>query len=303
MPAGPMGGRSLWIVYNRVMRLTIPTLAVTASLTGGCVAQKDYDALRKQFDDATSALAASEQMETDLRGTLDRKTQESKARDEDLRSQIAVLNDQLSQCDVDRLEQEQRLAKMLSDQGEMEASIEEMQEALAENRKRREAIERRVAAYQDLLARFQSLIDSGALEVKIVDGRMVVQMQTDVLFASGSAELSAEGARAVADVSQVLADIPERRYQVEGHTDNVPITKKYASNWELAAARAVNVVKAMINAGLRPDRVSAASFSEYRPTAPNDSSASKAKNRRIEIVVVPNLDELPGADELQRFSR
>jgi len=285
------------------MRLTIPTLAVTASLTGGCVAQKDYDALKKQFDDATSALAASEKTETDLRGTLERKTQESQERDEDLRSQIAALNQQLSQCDVERIEQEQRLAKMLSDKGEMEASIEEMQDALAELRKRREAIERRVAAYQDLLDRFQALIDAGALEVKIVDGRMVVQMQTDVLFASGSATLSAEGAQAVTDVSKVLADIPERRYQVEGHTDNVPITKKYPSNWELAAARAVNVVKAMVDAGLAPDRVSAASYSEYRPTAANDSSSSRAKNRRIEIVVVPNLAELPGADELQRLNR
>ena len=285
------------------MRLTIPTLAVTATLTGGCVAQKDYDALRKQFDDATSELTAAEKTEGDLRGLLDRTTQEAKERDEDLRAQIASLNDQLSQCDVERIEQEQRLAKMLSDKGEMEASIEEMQEALAELRRRREAIERRVAAYQDLLARFRALIDAGALEVKIVDGRMVVQMQTDVLFPSGSAELSAEGAKAITDVSKVLADIPERRYQVEGHTDNVPITKKYPSNWELAAARAVNVVKAMVDAGLGPERVSAASYSEYRPTAPNDSASSRAKNRRIEIVVVPDLDELPGADELQRFSR
>ncbi|MEM6994491.1 MAG: OmpA family protein [Myxococcota bacterium] len=278
-------------------------LALACTL-GGCVAQADYDALKKQFDDASAELTTARSAEADLRATLTRKIEEANARDEALRQQIADLNEQLSASEVQRAEQEQRLAEMVSDQGAMEASIQEMQEALAELRRRRAASERRVAAYRDLLGRFQALIDSGALQVKIIDGRMVVQMQTDVLFSSGSATLSADGAQAVADVAAVLAEIPDRRYQVEGHTDNVPIsTKKYPSNWELASARALNVVQAMVGAGLSPKRVSAASFSEYRPTAANDSADAKAKNRRIEIVVVPNLEDLPGADELNRLSR
>lgn len=275
-----------------------------AGLLGGCVAQKDYDALSKQYDDATKQLTGSQQMETDLRATLSRKVEEAQARDDELRSQIATLSEQLSASEVQRVEQEQRLAAMVSDKGQLEASIQEMQDALAELRRRRAASERRVAAYQDLLTRFQTLIDAGALSVKIVDGRMVVQMQTDVLFSSGSATLSPEGKQAIADVSAVLAEIPGRRYQVEGHTDNVPIsTKKYPSNWELASARALNVVKEMVADGLAPGRVSAASFSEYRPAVGNDTADAKAQNRRIEIVVVPNLEDLPGANELNRLGR
>jgi chemotaxis protein MotB len=101
------------------------------------------------------------------------------------------------------------------------------------------AAQARVAAYQDMLKRFQKLIDAGTLKVKIVNGRMVVELATDVLFASGKAELSPSGKGAIREVAVVLASIAERKYQVEGHTDNVPIsTAQYPSNRVLASARA-----------------------------------------------------------------
>ena len=273
------------------------------ALLPGCVAQKDYDALQRQLDDTTTRLGQAEDARQQLADTLRAKLDEAKAHDEELRAQIEALGKELAQAEVERIEMEGRLATILEDKGQLEASITEMQEALAELRKRRAAAERRIAAYHDLLERFRSLIDAGQLSVKIVDGRMIVEMQTDVLFASGSAKLSPEGERAVSDVTAILAAIPERRYQVEGHTDNVPISNKtYPSNWELAAARALVVVQAMVDAGLDAQRVSAASFSEYHPTATNDTAAGKAKNRRIEIVVLPNLDDLPGAEELRRIA-
>lgn len=266
--------------------------------------QTDYDALKRQHDDVTAQLTSANQKEADLRDTLSKKVDEGRTRDEAHRQELAALNEAMQALDIERIELEQQLAKIMRDRGELESSIEEMQQALSELRRRRAAAERRVAAYRDLIGRFQALIDAGALSVKIVDGRMVVQMQTDVLFSSGSAELSSEGRQAIANVTAVLADIPDRRYQVEGHTDDVPIsTKKYPSNWELASARALNVVKEMTSVGLAAQRVSAASFSEYRPTASNADEGSRAQNRRIEIVVVPNLNELPGAEELNRIGR
>ena len=101
-----------------------------------------------------------------------------------------------------------------------------------------------------------------------------------------------------------LSTIPERRFQVEGHTDNVPIkTAQFPSNWELAAARALIVTKTMVEAGLPGERVSAASFGESKPAVSNDTPDGKAQNRRIEIVVVPDLSTLPGFDELQKASQ
>ena len=130
---------------------------------------------------------------------------------------------------------------------------------------------------------------------------MVVELATDILFASGSAELSAGGKTAIVEVSKVLATIPERAFQVEGHTDDVPIkNSQYPSNWELAAGRSLTVVKTMIDAGLPAHRVSAASFGEEHPAIPGTSAAARAANRRIEIVVVPDLSSLPGFEELKR---
>src|SRR5581483_6441427 len=122
--------------------------------------------------------------------------------------------------------------------------------------------------------------DAGKLKVKIVDGRMVVVLATDILFASGSASLSKDGKAAITEVAQVLASIPNRNFQVEGHTDNVPIaTAQFPSNWELAAFRATNVVKTMIEAGMPKERISAASYSDTKPIGVNDMPEGKALNR------------------------
>lgn len=193
-------------------------------------------------------------------------------------------------------------ANLLADQTQLKSSVQEMEQALVELAERKATADARVAEYRDLLSRFQALIDAGKLKVKIVDGRLVVELATDVLFASGSSNLSKEGKSALIEVSGVLAGLPGRRYQVEGHTDNDPIaTAQYPSNWELASARAIVVTRTLVDAGLPADRVSAASYGEYRPVAPNDSKEGKAANRRIEIVVVPDLSTLPGFEELQQL--
>jgi chemotaxis protein MotB len=141
--------------------------------------------------------------------------------------------------------------------------------------------------------------------VKIVEGRMVVELATDILFPSGSATLSKDGKAAITEVAGLLQSVSRRKFQVEGHTDNVPLTGKggYKSNWELASARALTVLRTMTEGGLPADRISAASYGDSMPAVPNDTPENKAANRRIEIVVVPDLSSLPGFDELQRASR
>lgn len=91
----------------------------------------------------------------------------------------------------------------------------------------------------------------------------------------------------------------DRKYQVAGHTDDVPIhTARFASNWELSTARAVEVVRFLISNGMKPQQLSAAGFGEFDPAVPNDSTEHRAQNRRIEIVLLPNLSELPSLDNL-----
>ena len=199
---------------------------------------------------------------------------------------------------------EKNLMATAKDKGALKASLEDMQKAMDEMKARQAEQKKRLQEFADLTRRFKKLTDAGTLSVKIVDGKMVVSLGSDVLFPAGSARLSKEGIQAVKEVANQLQAIPERRYQVEGHTDNVPIsTATFASNWELASARAVTVVKAMIEAGMPSPRVSAASYGDSSPVQPNDTAEGKAANRRVAIVVVPDLASLPGYDELQKLSQ
>lgn len=204
----------------------------------------------------------------------------------------------------ERLRQtEEKLVTTARDRGQLKSTLEDMKKAMAEMRERQAEERKRLQEFQDLTQRFKKLTDSGTLSVKIIDGKMVVSLGSDVLFGSGSAKLSAAGTDAVKEVTTQLASIPGKRYQIEGHTDNVPIaTATFPSNWELASARALTVLKAMVDGGMPADRVSAASYGDTQPVKPNDTVEGKAANRRIAIVVVPDLSSLPGYEELQKLS-
>lgn len=211
---------------------------------------------------------------------------------------------QINEMNVVINDLQNRLGTTTQDKSKLQSSVDEMRLAMAEMSKKREETEKRVQEYRDLMRRFKSLIDTGKLSVRMVDGRMVVVLGSDILFASGSADLSDAGRGHISEITKVLRDIPNRKYQIEGHTDSAPIkTARFPSNWELAAGRAVSVVNTMIETGLPKERVSAASFADSRPVANNSTAQGKQANRRIEIVVVPDLSQMPGFDELNKMSQ
>src|SRR5262249_35176364 len=139
----------------------------------------------------------------------------------------------------------------------------------------------------------KKMVDAGQLKVVMRGGRMLLELRNDVLFDSGRTDLKEEGKKTLAAVAGVLRTLPDRRFQVAGHTDNVKIqTARFPSNWELSTAPAVEVVKLLVDAGMDPRNVSAAGYGEFAPVESNDTPEGRAKNRRIEIALVPNLDEL-----------
>ncbi|MBX2986608.1 MAG: OmpA family protein [Bdellovibrionaceae bacterium] len=265
-----------------MMKLTLKVLG-TAALLGlalsGCVSSGKYKTATKDLEERNSQLQAA------------------KTENERLAQERAALGDKLTTT-------EEALMKSAKDRGQLRASLDEMKKAMAELRERQAEQRKRLQEFEDLTRRFKRLTDAGTLAVQIVDGKMVVSLGSDVLFPSGSAKLSSAGLEAVKEVSKQLASIPGKRYQIEGHTDNIPIaTAVFPSNWELASARALTVVKTMVETGMPADRVSAASYSEYLPVKPNDTAENRAANRRIAIVVVPDLSSLPGYDELQKLAK
>jgi len=159
---------------------------------------------------------------------------------------------------------------------------------------------KRLAVLQELIKDFQPLIDKGILEVTVSDGRVVVAMAAEVLFPSGSASLSKDGQAHLAEIATVLKRRADRDFQVEGHTDNEAIsTREFPSNWHLGAARAVVVVRFLVDNGMRPEQLSAASFGAHSPVASNADADGRAQNRRIEIVLVPDHSLLPGYQQLE----
>ena len=219
-----------------------------------------------------------------------------------LNAEIAKEKSQNETLAGERNKLQDNLIATTKDRGQLKASLDDMKKAMDEMRARQAEERKRLKEFEDLTKRFKKLTDAGALSVRIIDGKMVVSLGSDVLFPSGSAKLSSAGHDALKEVTAQLVAIPGKRYQIEGHTDNVPIaTAVFPSNWELASTRALNVTKAMIDSGMPADRVSAASFGDTTPVQSNETTEGKAANRRIAIVVVPDLSTMPGYDELNKL--
>jgi chemotaxis protein MotB len=127
--------------------------------------------------------------------------------------------------------------------------------------------------------------------------RGIVKFKSDLTFAKGSAELTPQAKAAAGQLANVLNSSAARNYEflVAGHTDTVPIVKTVAfkDNWDLSAARALTVTKFLIEKGLRPRALAAAGYGEFDPVGNNRTEPGRQQNRRIEIVLLPNIAELP----------
>jgi chemotaxis protein MotB len=206
--------------------------------------------------------------------------------------ELSHTTEQLGDCtklrDTDRSDSEKRTAEFESNLSASRAELEDL-------RAQRVEAEKRASAFRALTEKFRKMIDSGKLQVTLHHGRMIVKLPASVLFASGSAELSKEGQVAINDVASVLKHIHDRHFMVAGHTDNIPVgpPSPFKNNLQLSTARAEIVTEQLIAAGMGPSRLAAAGYSEYDPVRENTTEAGRQENRRIEIVLLPNLAELP----------
>ena len=223
--------------------------------------------------------------------TLEGQLAESQQESEERKQRIAALEGDLTSTQADRDKtaktKDEELAKV---RGEKEATTAE----LVELRRQRDAAETRIAAYRKLQDRFRQLVSTGSLQVAFRSGQMVLKLPSGVLFPSGSADLSEGGMVVLADVLKVLNEFKDRRFVIAGHTDTLPIkSRKFKNNWYLSTARAVSVVEYMIGQGFPADQLAAAGYSDKDPVASNKTAKGRKQNRRIEIILLPDLSELP----------
>lgn len=194
---------------------------------------------------------------------------------DNVRTQLELKEDRLDKLDKELREKEASLA-------EREERIKELQDLIKSKDDAMTALKDRIVA---ALAGYE---DKG-LSVEQRNGRIYVNMEAKLLFASGSTEVGKDGVAAITDLAKIIESQPDLSVLIEGHTDTDQITssKVPRDNWELSVLRATEVVKIMLkNSAITPDRLIAAGRSEFIPVDPAD----KARNRRIEVVLTPNLD-------------
>jgi chemotaxis protein MotB len=144
--------------------------------------------------------------------------------------------------------------------------------------------------YRGLVSELEAEVAAGQIQIEQLRDGIRLNLPQDILFSSGSAALDPRGEAVLKKVAGKLHE-QNHRIEVQGHTDNVPIsgalTQRFATNWELAAARAARVVRLFESQKIDAHRLSAISYGEFAPVAPNDDPESRAKNRRIEIRLIP----------------
>lgn len=283
--AGSLGAKnrpacdSLWRMRSIVVALLLSTLALS-----GCK-RKELEAALAEANKKLEATQAELGAEKGKNKTLTEENQTLQQKIAELEGQIAKLN-----TDIKVLEdQNADLARKAG------ATQEELKALRAEKAKRMAELQ----VYKDLFGKLKALVDAGTIQVEFRKGRLVVKLASSILFDSGKTELKPEGQTALSQLAAALKSLNDREFLVAGHTDNVPIkTARFKNNWDLSTARAVEVVQFLITQGMTSSNIGAAGYGENDPVADNKDEAGKAQNRRIEVILMPLLGDIPELKEM-----
>ena len=258
----------------RRFALLLPLVALAA---GGC----KKDELQAALDEANAKLSAT-QSELDAQKKTNADLQ---AENQTLQEKIAELEEEIRQLNA-------QIDQLAKEAGVTKAELDEL-------RKEKAKREKELQVYKNLFAELKALVDAGTIKVVFRKGRLVVELASSVLFDSGKATLSDAGREALTQLGTALNSVKDRDFLVAGHTDNVPIrTARFRSNWDLSTSRAVEVVTFLIEQGFPPKHIGAAGFGEFDPVGDNETEEGRAQNRRIEVILMPNLGDIPGMKEM-----
>lgn len=278
---------------------------VTACATAGTAEPKTDDPMTLRPQDAASTKQRERTLSDELATMKKRYAElESKfataqaaldkaaAEKAELQEQVdanAELSDTMKQQIADLTEARDKLTKQLA----------EITTGLGELRKQKAAVEVSAATYREVVDKLRSMSEAGQLQIATRDGRMILALSNDILFDSGRTNIKQRGQAALAKIAQVLTSVANRKFLIAGHTDNVPIrSRQFSSNWELSTRRAVEVVHYLVSQHMSPQVLAAAGYGEFNPIVPNDTADHRALNRRIEIVLLPSVLELPTIDNV-----
>lgn len=256
--------------------------AMTVALSDMTAARQECEATVKSINRSYAAL----QLRYDT--TVENFLQQITGKNRDLTKANKMLEQRTQELYEREAAARQRQQQLEERQRQLEQSEQAATEAL--RAKEQELEQLRHAVSQALVG----FTDKG-LNVETKEGKVYVSMEDKLLFASGSWTVSEKGVEAIKSLAKVLEEHTDLNIMVEGHTDNVVFrgTTAVKDNWDLSVMRATAVVKALLqNGDINPTRLSASGRSEYLPLDENNTPEARAKNRRTEIILTPNLDQL-----------
>jgi chemotaxis protein MotB len=278
---------------RRIVFLAVAGLMALA--LSGCVSQGTY---RLKEDEAKGLSGELGDLKQQY-GKLSADNSALKAEFDKLKGEAAGLAKENQALTKDKSELEQvlkaksdTLSKNVSDLRQKVADLQEENRKLGDEiaalqKAKEEKVKEVSSTYEHLLENMKSEIAQGQVTISELKGKLTVNMEAAILFDSGKADVKTDGIAILLKMVPTLKEVKDKSIRIEGHTDNVPIrSAQFPSNWELSAARAINVAKYLQQQGLDPANLSAAAFSEFKPVADNATKEGRAKNRRIEITLV-----------------
>ncbi|MCB0474994.1 MAG: OmpA family protein [Flavobacteriaceae bacterium] len=294
-----------------------------------CVSKQVYDELESKYNSLrnnNSSLFDENQTLINKKKELNTEMLLLKEEVDRLVIEKGMLNDEIDRLDAkkSKLQEEfAELTKMSSEQlsekeranRQLLVQLQEKESKLADESLRLEKLQKelkqrseRVNQLEDMMAKKEAAMralkdavstalmgfEGRGLTVEHKNGKVYVSMENKLLFDSGSWAVGSEGQRAVNNLAGVLRKNPDINVLIEGHTDNVPYAAKgdILDNWDLSTKRATAIVRLLVQDKVDPKQITAAGRSEYLPISSNMTASGKAKNRRIEIILSPNLDAI-----------
>ena len=289
---------------KKILSLSILLLSLSA-----CVSNRVFNDLESRYaelkDNFNRQTKTIESLNEELKDLTEKYvTQEASIQqtEDSLNLKQQKLEQLESSLDLLKLQSESALKERITENEELLKKIAERENELADRMARVEELEGLIArqkqAMRNLKERLSDALlnfEDKGLTVEARDGKVYVSMENKLLFKSGSWTVEAAGQNAIKSLAGVLAENPDIAILIEGHTDNVPYRGKgpLKGNWDLSTKRATAIVNQLLeNPDILPQNLTAAGRGEYLPIAPNSTRSGRAANRRIEVVLSPQLDEI-----------
>ena len=304
-------------------------IIITLSLVTSCVSKKVYTELEGKynklrdnnsslFDENQDLIAKKNELEASrlkLQSEIDKlgsdrdKLTDAVDRLDEKKRKLEQEYNELSEMSAEQLSEKEKqnrgllvqLQEKESKLAQESARLEKLQSELDQRSARVDQLENLIASKEAAMQRLKDAVSAAlqgfegkGLTVERKNGKVYVSMENKLLFRSGSWSVGDQGRNAVVNLAGVLRQNSDINVLIEGHTDDVPYGGKGAvtDNWDLSTKRATAIVRILVNNNVSPKQITAAGRSKFIPVASNSSVSGKAKNRRIEIILAPNLDAI-----------